>query len=42
MGAQQGDTVLELMQLQSVDRANAERFQDEGINTTQLWLGLTQ
>ena len=33
MGDQQGDTVLELMQLQSVDRANAERFQDEGINT---------
>lgn len=29
----QGDGVLELMQLQSIDRSNAERFQDEGINT---------
>jgi hypothetical protein len=27
------DGVLELMQLQSIDRSNAERFEDEGINT---------
>src|SRR5882724_2160607 len=33
MGDQQGDSVLELMQLQSIDRSNAERFQDEGIST---------
>ena len=33
LGEQQGDSVLELMQLQSIDRSNAERFQDEGINT---------
>jgi len=33
LGDQQSDTVLELMQLQSIDRSNAERFQDEGINT---------
>jgi hypothetical protein len=33
MTDQQGDAVLELMQLQSIDRSNAERFQDEGINT---------
>jgi hypothetical protein len=33
MGDQQGDSILELMQLQSIDRSNAERFQDEGIST---------
>jgi hypothetical protein len=33
VGDQQSDGVLELMQLQSIDRSNAERFQDEGINT---------
>lgn len=32
-GDDQADTILELTKLQSIERSNAERFEDEGINT---------